>query len=190
MEKNISKEGKILEFLVAIFLILVGGAYRLLPHNPNFAPIVAIALFGGVYFSKKVALALPVITIIISDFFIGFYQPSLMAFVYLSFFISVFLGFWLKNHKKWYNIVATALLSSVIFYILTNFAVWAFTNWYPKDFSGLIDSYIMALPFFRNTLFGDLFFTGLFFGTYEIIEILIRRRFTVSKTISVSISKT
>jgi hypothetical protein len=189
MSKNISTKGKILEFLGAAFLIIIGAAYRLLPHNPNFVPIAAIALFGGAYFSKKIALVLPILAMIISDFFIGFYQFSLMASVYLSFLISIFLGFWIRNNKKWYNVAIASFLSSVIFYILTNFAVWAFTGWYPRNFSGLIESYTMALPFFRNTLFGDFFFVGLFFGIYEIVEALIKKRFTISETIPVFVSK-
>ena len=186
MEKNISKTGKILEFLVALFLVFLGAILRLLPHPPNFAPISAMALFGGANFSGWLALIFPILALFISDYFIGFYQFSLMASVYFSFLISVFLGTGLKKHKKWYTIFAASLLSSILFFILTNFAVWAFTNWYPKSFSGLIECYTMAIPFFKNTLLGDLFYVTLFFGIYELAEVLIAKKFKVTEKILIS----
>ena len=145
---------------------------RLLPHPPNFAPIAAIALFGGLYLSRKTALILPLAALVISDMFIGSYQLTLMFFVYGSFLLTVFLGFWLKKHKKWYTIGGSAVLSAVLFFVLTNFAVWAFSPWYAKTFAGLIQCFAMALPFFRNTLVGNLFYTGVFVGAYELIKVL------------------
>ena len=183
MLKNISKGGKILEFLVALFLIFIGAILRLLPHSPNFAPISAMALFGGVYFSGRLALIFPILAMLISDYFLGFYQFSLMAFVYLGFLISVFIGFWLKRNKKWSKILGASLFSSLLFFLLTNFAVWAFTSWYSKDFSGLIQCYLMAIPFFKNTLFGDLFYVTLFFGIYQLAEVLIAKKFKVPEKI-------
>lgn len=187
MSKN--KIGKILEFTIATFLIFIGVIFRFLPHLPNFTPIATIALFSGVYLSRKIALFLPTIAMLISDFFIGFYSPLLMAFVYLSFLISVFLGFSLKNNKKWYTVLEYSLLGSIIFYLLTNFAVWAFTNWYPRNFVGLIQCYFMALPFFKNTLFGNLFYTSLLFGVYEAIRIWLRKKFRISKTATILIKE-
>lgn len=186
MEKNISKTGKILELLVALFLIFIGAILRLLPHPPNFAPIAAIALFGGVYLSRKMALILPVFAMLVSDYFLGFYQFSLMAFVYLSFLITVFLGIYLKKNKKWYTVLGTSFFASILFFLLTNFAVWAFTSWYPKSFPGLIECYTMAIPFFKNTLFGDLFYVVLFFGVFELVRILIAKKFQISEKIIVS----
>jgi len=184
--KNISKAGKILEFLVALFLIFLGAILRLLPHPPNFAPISALALFGGVYFSGVLALIFPILAMLISDYSIGFYQFSLMSFVYLGFIISVFLGFWLKKNKKWYTIFAVSLFSSILFFILTNFAVWAFTDWYPKDFQGFIQCYLMAIPFFKNTVLGDLFYVTLFFGIYQLAEVFIVKKFKVPEKILIS----
>jgi len=186
MKKNISKTGKILEFLVALFLIFIGAILRLLPHPPNFAPISAMALFGGVYFSGILALIFPISAMLISDYFLGFYQFSLMAFVYSGFLISVFLGFWLKKHKKWYTILGASLLSSILFFILTNFAVWAFTNWYSKDLQGFIQCYLMAIPFFKNTILGDLFYVTLFFGIYQLAEVFIAKKFKVPEKVIVS----
>ena len=168
---------KKLEFAIAIIFILVGVSLRLLPHAPNFAPIAAIALFGGVYLSRKTALILPIAVLMISDIFIGSYGIKLMAFVYASFLICVLLGFWLKKHKKWQTVLGSSILSGIIFFILTNFAVWIFTPWYAKTISGIVQCYVMALPFFRNTLLGNIFYVGAFFGSYEIVRVWIKKRF-------------
>lgn len=156
------------KFIIALVFVLIGVSLRLLPHLPNFVPIAAIALFGGLYLPRKIALVLPLAVLAISDMFIGSYQLTLMFFVYGSFLLTVFLGFWLKKHKKWYTIGGSAILSAVLFFALTNFAVWAFSPWYAKTFVGLIQCFTMALPFFRNTLVGNLFYVSVFFGAYEL----------------------
>ena len=180
MPKSIlNKKGKILEFSVALLLILIGVSLRFLPHPPNFAPIAAVALFGGVYFSRKIAFILPITAMIISDMFIGYYEFSLMAFVYGSFLLTVILGFYLKKNKQWYTIGGSAILSAILFFLITNFAVWAFTPWYAKTISGLIQCYLMALPFFKNTLLGNLFYVTVFFGAYEIVEVWIRKKYRI-----------
>jgi len=186
---HLSKKGGRLKLLIATVFVVIGAASRLTPHPFNFTPITAIALFGSVYLPKKIALGLPLLAMLISDFFIGFYQLSLMSFVYISFFLCVLLGFWLRKNKKWYTTLGSALSCSIIFFLLTNFAVWAFTNWYPKDFSGFIECYLMALPFFKNTLLGDLLYVGLFFGIYEGVGIWVRKRFKISGTVPVSINQ-
>lgn len=173
------EKGRILEFVVAIVIVLIGVSLRLLPHPPNFAPIAAIALFGGVYFSRKIAFTLPITAMVISDIFIGYYEFKLMAFVYGSFLSCIILGFWLRKHKKWQTILAGSILSAFIFFFLTNFAVWIFTPWYSKTFSGLIQSYLMALPFFRNTLLGNLFYVSVFFGIYELVGLWVKKKFTI-----------
>ena len=182
---EISKRGKILEFAVALILILIGVVLRLVPHAPNFTPIAAIALFGGVYFSRKTALVLPVAAMLVSDIFIGFYDFKIMVAVYGSFLFSVLLGFWIKKHKKWQTIAGGAVLSAVLFFIITNFAVWAFSPWYAKTFFGLIQSYVMALPFFKNSLLGDIFYVSAFFGAYELVSVWVKQKFGV-KTKSIA----
>jgi len=178
----LSKKGKVIELSVALVFILIGVSLRLLPHPPNFAPIAAIALFGGVYLSKKISLVIPILALLISDIFLGFYQYSLIIFVYGSFLLCVLLGFWLKKHKKWHIVLGASLSCSFIFFFLTNFSVWAFTSWYPKTFSGIIQCYLMALPFLKNTAIGDLFYVSLFFAAYEIVEIWIKNKFKITET--------
>ncbi|OGG87269.1 hypothetical protein A3B87_00150 [Candidatus Kuenenbacteria bacterium RIFCSPHIGHO2_02_FULL_39_13] len=161
--------------LLAAIFIFIGAAFRLLGHPPNFTPITAIALFGGVYLGRKLSLFLPILAMFLSDIFIGFYRPSLMIVVYGSFILTVILGWWLKNNKKWYNIIAVSLLASLLFYLLTNFAVWIFTPWYAKTLAGLVYCYYLALPFFRNTLMGNVFYVAVFFGSYQLVKILLVR---------------
>ena len=171
---------------MAIFLILIGITIRLInhfdylpivaaisqyiPHWANFTPIAAIALFGSVYLNKKYALILPILAMFISDLFIGFYNPWVMASVYASFLLIALAGLWLRKHKNLGNILGASLMGSIAFFIITNFAVWAIPySIYPHTLQGLLNSYTMGLPFFRNTLLGDLFYTTLFFGVYELV---------------------
>lgn len=152
-----------------VLFVTIGIFARILPHPSNFAPIGAIALFGGSYFNKKLALTIPLITMIVSDFVIGFDSIPMRLTVYFTFVLIGFIGIWLKNHSNLKNIVAASLFSSVLFFIITNFSVWAFGTMYTKDVSGLINCYVFAIPFFRNTVLGDIFYTGLFFGGYNFL---------------------
>lgn len=159
---------KITQIISPVLIIFLAVIMRLLPHPPNFAPIAAMALFGGAYLNKRYALVIPLIAMIISDYFIGFH--NVILFVYGSFFISGLLGLWLRNHKTLANTFMITFASSLLFFIITNFGVWFVGNMYPKTVSGLVTCYTMAIPFFRNTILGDFFYVGLFFGGYEIVR--------------------
>lgn len=150
-------------------LILLGIICRFLPHPANFAPIAALALFGGLYLPKKWSIVLPMAVMLISDLFIGFYTWQIMLSVYLSFALMVGVGLLVRKNKKFHTVLGGTLLGSVIFFILTNASVWAFGTMYTPDFSGLISSYYAALPFFRNSLLGDLFYTAVLVGGYEFV---------------------
>lgn len=163
--------------LIPLLLITFAVLSRLLPHPANFAPISAVALFGAVYLPKKFAFILPLSAMLISDFFIGFYGME-MLFVYGSFLITGAIGLYLKNHKNAFSIVVASFISSILFYLITNFGVWVTPgSMYEANIKGLIQSYVMAIPFFRNTLLGDLSYTGLLFGTYELLFVLSKRYF-------------
>ena len=163
---------------IIIFIILVssGVILRFLPHPWNFAPIAAIALFSGVYLGKKYAIAAPILAMLVSDIFLGFYEWKLMLAVYVCFALIGLIGVLIRKHKSVQTVIGGSLLASILFFLITNFAVWQFAFWYPKTLSGLIQNYILALPFFRNTLLGDLFYTGFFFGAYEMAKAWIRKR--------------
>lgn len=148
-----------------VLFIALAVILRLIPHVPNIAPIAAMALFGGVYLNKKYALIIPIIAMMISDIFLGFHNT--MIFVYGSFLIVGLIGLYLRNHKNIASIVAASLLSSVLFFVITNFGVWLMSGMYTKTLTGLMDAYIMGIPFFRNTVLGDLLYVGILFGSYE-----------------------
>lgn len=165
---------------MAYFLILAGALIRILghfdiiPHIPNFAPIAAIALFGAVYLDKKQALILPLAAMFLADALIGFYNPWLMLAVYGSFAVIGLVGLYLRKHKNIPNTIAASLIASVLFFLITNFAMWAVQPHmkqaiYPQTIQGLIDCYTMGLPFFRATLAGDIFYVTLMFGAMETV---------------------
>lgn len=160
---------KISHLINPFLMVIIAATLRLLPHPPNVAPIAAMALFGGVYLNKKYALIIPLLALFVSDLFLGFYGAPMMSFVYGSFLLTGCTGIFLKKHKKPMTIITASLFSSLLFYLITNFGVWLVTPLYPKTLSGLLESYLMALPFFRNTIIGDLLYTGIFFGAYEIV---------------------
>ena len=156
------------ELLINALLIALGLAGRLLPHAPNFAPIAAIALFSGVYLGRSYAILLPLAVMFVSDLAIGFYSTPVMLSVYGSYVVVGLLSQWVKKYKSIETVIAGSILASVIFFLITNWAVWQFGTMYPKTLAGLIDCFTMALPFFRNTLAGDLTYTVFLFGIYEV----------------------
>lgn len=161
---------------MAYFLIFLGAVLRVVPHPANFAPIAAVALFGGTYLNKKLALVLPVASMIISDYFIGFDSWSSRLSVYGSFLLIGLIGLWIRNHKNIWTILGGSILGSILFYLITNLVFFYDTSMYPHTLSGQITSYINALPFFRNTLLGDLFYASVFFGSYEWVRAWQERR--------------
>ena len=162
---------------LAIFFVIFGAALRFAPHLPNFTPIAAMALFGGAYLNKKYALILPLAVMAISDYFIGFYDIKLMLAVYLSLAMIGVIGLLLKNKKNLFSITGGSILGSVLFFLITNFSVWAFYSWYPHTLNGLFQCFAAAIPFFRNTLLGDLFYVVVLFGVYELITAWVRRKY-------------
>jgi hypothetical protein len=145
-----------------ILLVVISVLCRLIPHFPNFSPLVAVSLFSGVYFRKKFGWLLPLSIYVLSDIIIGLHDVVL--FTWSSIVIIYFLGRLIKR-----NIISTlsyTLLSSILFFLITNFGVW-FVGWYPHTWKGFLNCYILALPFFRTSLFADLFFVAVLFGVYE-----------------------
>lgn len=153
---------------VLILTIIAAALMRLLPHAPNVSPVGAVALFSGANVLGPSAFILPLLAMFISDIFLGFH--STMIFVYGSFILAVILGRTLKKYG-FAQLVITALLSSLLFFIITNFGVWLTGTMYTKNFSGLLECYIAALPFFRNTLVGDFFYSIILFYGYRLVVV-------------------
>ena len=134
-----------------ISLIIFAILTRLIPHPPNFAPITGIALFSAINFNNRFfKFFVPLLSLVIFDLIIGF--SLINFFVYLSFIVIVFVG----NHFKKIKL-KSILISSVVFFIISNFGVWIIG--YPKTISGIIMCYTAAIPFFINTILGDLFYS-------------------------------
>lgn len=146
--------------LLIVALISFAVAARWLPHAPNFSPVGAIALFSGVLFPTRHAFFIPLAGLFISDLFLGFHPIQLW--VYGSYALIVVLGFCLKNSHTFSKMLAFSLAGSILFFLVTNFGVWLTTHMYAKSVEGLVECFWKAIPFFRNTLAGDLFYTSLF----------------------------
>jgi hypothetical protein len=156
--------------IVILGIVSAAAALRVAPHPMNFAPIGALALFGGAYFSsKRAAFVIPLLSLIAGDIFIGFHR--LVPYVYASFLVSVAIGLWLRQNKSLPRLGAAALAGSIQFFLVTNFAVWVTsTGTYAKTADGLLTCYIAGIPLFWNTLAGDAFYAVLLFGGMELAE--------------------
>ena len=151
-------------------IVLAAAALRILPHPMNFAPIGALALFGGAYFSsKRAAFAVPLLSIVAGDVFTGFHR--LIPYVYASFLISVAIGFWLRGKKSAARIGVAMVAGAIQFFLITNFAVWVSSiGNYPRNLGGLAECYFAGLPLLWNTLAGDAFYVALLFGVMALAE--------------------
>jgi hypothetical protein len=146
--------------LKAVFgLVILALCTRLLPHPPNFAPITGIALFTGHHFvNKRLALFIPIFCMFVTDLYLGIH--SLIPIIYLSFVIISMLGFRAKSIS-----LGTVVVASSLFFILSNLGVWYF--YYPLNWAGFISCFILAIPFFVNSLMGDLFYTSVLQFSYK-----------------------
>lgn len=158
--------------IISFLLIIIGVGARLLPHAPNVTPLTAIALLAATYLGIRYAGMVLLATMVVSDLWIGAYNPGVMASVYGSLLITAAIGLLVKRRVNLLTAGAGALGASIIFFIITNTAVWAFTTMYTHNFAGLMQSYTMAIPFFKNSLLGDLGYTAILFGALELITYL------------------
>ena len=137
-------------YFLPICLILVLSFSRLIEHPWNFTPILAVGIFSGFYFKNFIlSLFIVILSMFIGDLFLGFH--STMFFTYISLALAVIIGLFIK-HFKFTEILFSGLASSVCFFIITNFGAWLTLEMYEKNFTGLLQSYVLAIPFFHNTL--------------------------------------
>jgi hypothetical protein len=156
-------------FAALCTLVALAALARLLPHPPNFTPVGALALFGGATFGdRRWSLLAPLAAMLLSDAVLGFHSG--MPVVYAAFVAIVGIGLLLRGGRTPLRLVAASLAASVLFFVVTNFAVWAMGSMYPKSAGGLLACYVAAIPFFGNTLLGDAFFTAVLFGGLALAE--------------------
>jgi Family of unknown function (DUF6580) len=157
-------------FLVLCGMIAAAAVTRLIPHLPNFTAVGAIALFGGAYFAnKKLAFAVPLIAMFLTDLILGSHATIIA--VYIAFSLMVVIGMTMIKKKKAVNIIAAGIVATIAFFIITNFAFWITGILYPMTFSGLAECYIAALPFFGYNMAGNLFYAGVMFGLFELAKV-------------------
>ncbi len=151
--------------------IVLAAISRLLPHPPNFTPIAAMALIGGSFFaSSATAFGVPLAAMLLSDAVIGFHRG--MPVIYACFALTVCIGFSLRGKRTLARVAGATLASSILFFIVTNFAVWAFGHGrlYPMTLEGLLACYVAAIPFFQSSLAGDVLYSALLFGGFALAE--------------------
>lgn len=161
------------DLLIIVFLIGLDVAARLLPHAPDFTPVAATTLFAAsVLRFRALALLVPVLGMMLGDAVIGIYDLRLITVVYAALTLPAIAAF-LSNRLRCRLLMPMLLSSSLTFFLVTNFAVWAFGSMYAADLGGLIKCYVAALPFLRNMLAGDLFWGLVLFGGYRLAQALL-----------------
>ena len=166
--------------MVLAGLIFIAALTRLLPHPPNFSPVEAIALFGGAFFaSKHWAAIVPLVAMLVADVALGALHGASYASylgghtfwsVYACIAVSVVLGFGLRGRVSGERVIGYSLAGSILFFVVTNFAVWLFDPMYPKTAAGLGACYVAAIPFFRWTVLGTMFYSALLFGGFALLR--------------------
>ena len=189
-ERGSIQPPRVHEWMVFGLLVGSGVVLRLACQDlPNFAPVAALALFAGYFFRSAVmALCVPLSVMAISDWFVGGYSWHMMALVYAMLAVPVACRGWLRRHLAlrgdqpakcagaFAGLCACGLMSSVLFFVVTNFGVWLWFGTYGFNLSGLAHCSVAAVPFFRYTLAGDLFFSFVLFGGYAAALILAHHR--------------
>lgn len=157
--------------LVVLFLIGLDIAARLLPHTPNFMPLTASALFAGVIVSRRpLALLVPVAAMFLSDVALGFDDWRIAILDYAALTLPVAVGIFGRRYRLSRMLVPAAVSCSLLFFAVSNFAVWAFGGLYSLDMAGLVKCYVLALPFLQYTVAGDLIWVAVLFGGAALVQ--------------------
>ena len=150
-------------------IIFALAMFRLLPHLPNVSPVAAMALFGGAYYAdKRMAFLVPFLALFLSDLVLGLHNS--MIFVYAGFALTVAIGFLLKGRVTITNTAFATVIASVLFFLLTNLGAWMTSGLYAKSAAGLMQAYVAGIPFFQNSLLGNLVFVAVIFGGYHLLQ--------------------
>ncbi|MCK5178826.1 MAG: hypothetical protein KAR32_04790 [Candidatus Omnitrophica bacterium] len=158
--------------MLAACILVLGILSRLVVHSWNFTPVIALALFGGVYLKKKQAIILPLVLFAVTDMILGFHQ--VMFFTWGSVVLISAMGLWVQRNKNLKTVLGGGLASAVLFFVVTNFGVWLVSGMYPLTLAGLSECFTLAVPFFRGTLLGTFVYGFVLFGVYEIIAARIK----------------
>jgi hypothetical protein len=177
--REISSRAIVLNLALVVVLVALAIVSRLAQtvspwFPPNFHAVAGTALFAGFLFrSRALALLVPFAAMVISDQVLGGYDHGVMIAVYASLAMPVLFGDWLTRRFSPTRMVGFAVLSSTLFFLVTNLAVWM--AWYPHTAAGFNRCFLRALPFFGYTLAGDLVFACGLFGIYALATAEARR---------------
>ena len=158
-------------------LIMLGVIARVLPHTWNFAPMGAIGLYAGAQLKLRTALLVPLVTLFIGDLIIRAYGPNEgfvyslteMSFVYLGFLAGPLVGrFLLARRRSIPRFGAAVFSAATLHFLISNIGSWL--TLYPQTFDGLVQCYVLALPFYGATLLGDAIYAAIFFGCHELVQ--------------------
>ncbi len=156
-------------FFVCTAMVLIAAMSRLIPHPMNFSPILAIALFSGAHFlNKRDSILVPVLAWFLSDLVLGFH--SLQPVIYGLVILMAMAGWYLQKNSNATRVLSFSVAGSAVFFLVTNFFVWLTSGMYSLDMTGFIQCYVLAIPFFQNSLLGDLFFSAALFGGLYLLE--------------------
>ena len=156
-------------FLTILVLIFAAVFSRLVPHPWNLTAMGSVALFAGSYLRPRLlAWLVPLVAFLISDFILGLHSTIFFAYGALA--LITGLGIWGLKKPTALSVFALSLTSSLLFFLTTNFGVWWVDNFYPPTLAGLLQCFAMAIPFFKGQIIGDLFFSMVLFGSYELIS--------------------
>ena len=150
---------------LALCVLVFGLLTRFMPHAPNFTPVLALALFGGVYLKRSQALLLPLALMMVSDLFLGLHP--VIGFTWGSIFLISCIGLWIRTSQSVTRVAAGSLASAFLFFVVTNFGCWL--AYYPHTWEGFSSCYMLAVPFFRGTLASTFLYAVIFFGGYELL---------------------
>lgn len=154
---------RLTKWVWVIALITITVLVRVGDHMPNVAPVAAVALWAGMVLPAPWALVVPLSSMLIADSIIGFASLPITISIYVSYGFMFFIGVWLKKNYNVYSLIGSSMFGAILFYLLTNAAVWWFSGLYVRTWDGLLLSYFYAIPFFRNTFLGDVAYVcGLF----------------------------
>ena len=162
-------------FILCLIFAASAFVMRVIPHPWNFTPLGALALLAGFWLPRSY-FVMPLVVRFFSDLIIGFFTWQIMLAVYISHLLATVLGFYLKRFYGWPVAMLASITGSLIFFFVTNAAVWAWGGLYPADGGGLLASYYAGLPFFRYSLLGDLFYAIIFFGIYQGLAFALKQK--------------
>lgn len=156
------------QYLLAILILLILVGSRIWIETPNFKPVAAICLWSALWFQRWTwAIMVPLLGMALSDLWLGASPMEIAVPVYLSLGLTVCLGRWAgtlivdherKLSERLTRLLTLSLASGLLFFVITNFSVWAWSGWYELTWSDLQQCFVQALPFYRWTVASDLMF--------------------------------